>query len=109
MAYNSMVDIYSETKSDWNEWLIFLYAMLSALATNEDTREIKDYSMYPTRQEEALKLADNKAVLIALFVIPSAISVHLHTLLFPFARRLVWIPVGIAQVSTIQELEFAWD
>lgn len=63
--------------------------MLSSLATNEGTREIKDYSTYPARQEKALKLADNKAVLIALFVIPSAVSVHLHTLLFAFARRLV--------------------
>lgn len=39
--------------------------------------------------EEALKLTDNQVILVACFVIPGAISVHLHTLLFPFARRFI--------------------
>lgn len=90
---------------------IFSCCYLSSLATNEETRDGKNNSRDPARQQQegALELADNKAILVALFVIPSTISVHLHALLFPFARRLVWMPVGIAQFSTIQELEFAWN
>lgn len=60
---------------------------LSSLATNEETRDKQAYSR--ERQGKALELADNKAILVAAFVIPSAISVHLHTFLFPFARRFI--------------------
>lgn len=64
---------------------------LSSLATNEETGDKQAYSREPgrERQGKALELADNEAILVAAFVIPSAISVHLHTFLFPFARRFI--------------------
>lgn len=56
----------------------FMLHYLSSLATSEEKSD-----------REALKLADNKAIVVALFVIPSAISVHLHTFLLPLARRFI--------------------
>lgn len=90
------------------EWILFFCAALSKFTSNK-WRDKWWGSLFLRAAWEALKLADNKVILVTLFVIPSAISVHLHTFLLPFARRFICIPVSIAQLTTIQEPEFAWN
>lgn len=86
-----MDGISSKARSGWESdfylFFIFFGFYLSSLATHQDAREWRDNSRDSARQQqkEVLELADNKAILVALFVIPSAIGVHLHALLFPFA------------------------
>lgn len=79
-----------QDKSGWGRvTCIFPAALSEFISYKVRDKDRKAYSREPARQQqgEALKLTDNEAILVALLVIPSAISVHLHTRLFPFARR----------------------
>lgn len=56
----------------------------------------------------SLKFTDCETILVAFFVIPGAISVHLHTFLFPFAIRLMLVPVAIIQRCAIYIIKLTW-
>lgn len=51
------------------------------------------------------KLTDGQSGLQAVLVIPPAICVHLHTLLFAPTPGLPWVPVGVIHRGSIQVVE----